>query len=183
MKIRFSDEVLTIAEYAREEAMRTGWRGVGADHLMLGILRHADNEACRTLSAFGLSLSDLKTHIDSRIFEDSPVPYNEMSSVKLTHAGRGILNMSAFEALKVGLNAVQPIHLLLAISRTSGNATADYFLSKGVTTQKLAEKIAASGNEAEAAISLPKFEDIAGALGEQLSHLYGNGESSQNIFS
>lgn len=172
MKIRFSDDILTIAEYAREEAMRTGWRGIGADHLMLAILRHGDNEACRALSALGLSLSEFKSFIDSRIFEDAPVPYNEMSSIKLSNAARSIFSMSAFEALKTGTEEVTPGHLLLALSRTSGNATADYFLSGKITPQGLSENISAQAS-APAPEVLPKFEDIAGALGEQLSNLFG----------
>lgn len=182
MKIRFSDDVLTIAEYAREEAMRTGWRGIGADHLMLAILRHADNGACRTLSDLGLSLSALKTFIDSRIFEDSPIPYNEISSVKLSNGARGILSMSAFEALKAGSEEVLPVHLLLALSRTSGNATADYLLTSSITPQNLSEHIAANcaGTAPE---TLPKFEDIAGALGEQLSNLLGSKNNHTSIYS
>lgn len=182
MKIRFSDDVMTIAEYAREEAMRTGWRGIGADHLMLGILRHADNEACRVLSALGLSLSALKDFIDSRIFEDSPVPYNEMSSVKLSNGARSILNMSAFEALKAGTGEVLPAHLLLALSRTSGNATADFLLTSKITPQALSERIAAAGSKAAPEV-LPKFEDIAGALGEQLSNLFGSKNDNTHFFS
>ena len=182
MKIRFSDDILTIAEYAREEAMRTGWRGIGADHLMLAILRHGENDACRILSALGLSLTALKSFIDSRIFEDNPVPYNEMSRVKLSNGARGILSMSAFEALKAGTEEVLPVHLLLALSRTSGNATADYLLTSRITPQNLSEHIAANRTAASPE-SLPKFEDIAGALGEQLSNLFGSKSNHTNIYS
>lgn len=182
MKIRFSDDVLIIAEYAREEAMRTGWRGIGADHLMLAILRHADNGACRVLSELGISLSDLKTFIDSRIFEDTPIPYNEMSSIKLSNGARGILSLSAFEALKSGVTEVLPAHLLLALSRTGGNAAADYLTTSRITPQALSEHIAAKGTGAAPEV-LPKFEDIAGALGEQLSNLFESKNSHTNIFS
>ena len=36
MKIKFSQELLTILGYARDEAMRTGCYGIGADHIVLG---------------------------------------------------------------------------------------------------------------------------------------------------
>ncbi len=182
MKIRFSNDVMTIAEYAREEAMRTGWRGIGADHLMLAILRHADNEACRVLSAMGLSLSAMKNFIDSRIFEDTPIPYNEISGIKLSNSARGVFNISAFEALKSGTEEVLPTHLLLALSRTSGNATSDYLITSKITPQTLSERIAASSPEATPE-ALPRFEDIAGALGEQLSNLFGSKNNNNQFFS
>ena len=50
MEIKISDELNTIIGYAREEALRTGSYGIGPDHLFLGIIRHADNDACRTLT-------------------------------------------------------------------------------------------------------------------------------------
>ena len=45
MEMKISDELNLIVRYAREEAMRTGSYGIGTDHLVLGILRHADNNA------------------------------------------------------------------------------------------------------------------------------------------
>lgn len=179
MKIQFSDDILTIAEYAREEAMRTGWRGVGADHLMLAIIRHADNDACRILDGMGISLEGFKTFIDSRIFEDTPIPYNEMADIRLSNGARSVMSMSAFEALKAGKSKVLPAHLLLALSRTAGNATAEYFKTSGITPQALSEKIASSAT-VSAEETLPKFEDIAGALGEQLSRLFDNSSDNSN---
>ena len=43
MEIRISEELNSIINYAREEAMRTGSYGIGPDHLFLGIIRHGDN--------------------------------------------------------------------------------------------------------------------------------------------
>ena len=51
MEIKISDELNSIIRYAREEAMRTGSYGIGPDHLFLGMMRQADNDACKVLSA------------------------------------------------------------------------------------------------------------------------------------
>lgn len=184
MKIKFSKEVQTIAEYAREEAMRTGWYGIGPDHLMLAILRHGDNDACRALSALGVSLSSLKAHIDSSIFREEPVPFNDLDKVEMNHAARGVMNMSAFEALRSGLEEVLPAHLLMAISRTSGNATADFFVTTGINPIKLTEHFGVQSRLDESAtLSAPRLQDIAGALGEQLNNLLGSAHNQTNFFS
>lgn len=184
MKIKFSREVQTIAEYAREEAMRTGWYGITPDHLMLAILRHGDNDACRALTALGVNLSSLKAHIDSRIFREEPVPFNDLDKVEMSRAARGVMNMSAFEALRSGLEEVLTAHLLTAISRTGGNATADFFLTSGISPAGLTEYFGVQSRLDEgSALSAPRLEDIAGALGEQLNNLLGAAHNQTNIFS
>ena len=75
MEIKFSAELQTILCYARDEAMRTGSYGLGADHIALGLLRHRDNDACRVLTACGVDLEALKQAIDERIFADRAVPW------------------------------------------------------------------------------------------------------------
>lgn len=184
MKIKFSREVMTIAEYAREEAMRTGWYGITPDHLMLAILRHGDNDACRALAALDVSLSSLKTHIDSRIFREEPVPYNDLDKVEMSRAARGVMNMSAFEALRSGLEEVLTAHLLTAISRTSGNAAADYLTISGITPARLTEHFGVQSRlDESSALYAPRLEDMAGALGEQLNNLLGAAHNQTNIFS
>jgi len=74
MQIRISEELNTILLYARDEAMRTGSYAIGADHLMLGILRHADNAACLLLKEMEVDLTAFKRYIDSCLFRDHSVP-------------------------------------------------------------------------------------------------------------
>ena len=38
MELRISDQLHSIINYSREEAMRTGCYGIAPDHLLLGIL-------------------------------------------------------------------------------------------------------------------------------------------------
>lgn len=63
MEIKISDELNTIIGYAREEALRTGSYGIGPDHLFLGIIRHADNDACRTLTGLGADTDSMKSSL------------------------------------------------------------------------------------------------------------------------
>ena len=53
MEIKISDELNNIIRYAREEAMRTGSYGIGPDHLFLGMMRQAENEACKVIVNLG----------------------------------------------------------------------------------------------------------------------------------
>ena len=83
MEMKISDELNLIVRYAREEAMRTGSYGIGTDHLVLGILRHADNNACRALRGLGADPEEMKQFIDVHIFISMP-RIDDLGTTKLT---------------------------------------------------------------------------------------------------
>jgi len=178
MHIKFSEILLTIAEYARQEAIRTGWRGVGADHLMLGILRHSANDACRILTKLGIDRKDMKRFIDSKVFNEDPIPFSEAENIELTKAAKSILSMSVFEALKLGSDEVLPADLLSAISRTRDNASVDYLHAHGVFTEKIAELNGLAAEEEPRTISA---EEISAVLGEQLSMMFNHTGKKKTI--
>lgn len=174
MKIKFSHELDSALTYARDEAMRTGSYGIRADHLMLGILRHGDNEACRCLESAGISTAGLKEAVDNAIFCDNSIPYNEIDRVGLTRGARSIISASAFEALRRGQREVLCAHLLLAIIRVPGTACGEFLSAGGATYDSLSEILRGTLPTAEeSAASLPRLEDIAGALAEQISNTLG----------
>lgn len=168
---------MTIADYAREEAMRTGWYGVGADHLMLGILRHSANGACRVLARLGIDHRDMKEYIDSRIFREDPIPYFKADSIEFTKAARSIMSMSAFEALKLGNEEVLPTDLLSAISRTRDNASIDYLHTHGIHTENIAA-VSRNADRREPETISP--EEISAVLGEQLNRII-NSPQNKNV--
>ena len=62
MQIQISDQLNGIIQYAREEAMRTGSYGIGPDHLFLGMMRQADNEACKVLVGLGVAIHTVNAY-------------------------------------------------------------------------------------------------------------------------
>ena len=67
MEIRISDQLNSIINYSREEAMRTGSYGIAPDHLLLGILRHRENSAADALLGVGTDLEELKQFIETEL--------------------------------------------------------------------------------------------------------------------
>jgi len=178
MRIKFSEILLMIAEYARQEAVRTGWNSVGADHLMLGILRHSANDACRILAKLGIDKAEMKDFIDSRILREDTVPYNFRDSIELSNAARGVLSLSAFEALKQGYDEVMPADLLSAISRTRDNASSDYLHEHSISTGSI-EALSGLSND-EPVRTIPP-EELSAVLGEQLSRIYNSSGKKKKI--
>ena len=174
MEIKFSNELLSILQYARDEAMRTGSYGIGADHIMLAMLRHGDNNACRALAACGVAADGLKEAIDRKIFSEKAVPWQDRAMVRPTRAAAAQLSAAAYEALKYGQHEILSSHFLLALVRSGTGAAADLLRERGLEYGQLRDLM----HEHRFILprrqdGLPRVEDLLGPLGEQLTRLYG----------
>lgn len=139
MDFRFSDVFFKVLEFSRDEAVRTGWHNIGADHIMLAVLRHGDNDACRALEASGVDLTAFKCHIDEAVFVDEAIPWEDRESVNLCDSARSMLQHAALEAARCGDEVLGPLHFLLAVCRISGSYSHDYLDDCGVELRPLVE--------------------------------------------
>lgn len=117
MEIKFSDELNASLSYGREEALRTGNYGIGPDHMLLGILRHSANSACRILEDAGVDLSRLKTLIDTKVTTGEDIPFSDLEKVNFSRTGQNIISLMLLETRKCGCEISFPVHLLLALLR------------------------------------------------------------------
>lgn len=132
MDIKISDELNGIISYAREEAMRTGSYGIGADHLFLGIIRHDDNRAATVLKGVDVDVEALKKFIDSRIFTNERIPFSELDNITFSREAQNILSLTIIEATKLKEPEVSSNHLLLVLCRTTGSYGYAFLRSIGI---------------------------------------------------
>ena len=132
MDIKISDELNGIISYAREEAMRTGSYGIGADHLFLGIIRHDDNRAATVLKGVDVDVEALKKFIDSRIFTNERIPFSEIDNITFSREAQNILSLTIIEATKLKEPEVSSNHLLLVLCRTTGSYGYAFLRSIGI---------------------------------------------------
>ncbi len=131
MEISISDELNSIINFAREEAMRTGSYGIAPDHLFLGILRHRENTAVDTLRGLGTDIEEMKQFIDSHIFTNEHVPYSEIDKVTFSRGAQNALSLTILEATKVHCPNASSQHLLLALCRQGDSYGATYLRDLG----------------------------------------------------
>ena len=184
MEIKFSPDLQTILRYARDEAARTGSYGVGADHVVLGLLRHRDNDACRILSACGVDLDAFKRDIDAQVLRDRPVPWQDQAQIRPTRSAAALVGGAAYETLKQGGHEIFPAHLLLALARHEKSTAAELLRGRELDYDRLfalmREKKYIFPQEE---MNPPRLEDLLGPLGEQLTRLYANTASETNFYS
>ena len=142
MEIKFSTDLQTILRYARDEAARTGSYGVGADHVVLGLLRHRDNDACRILSACGVDLDAFKRDIDAQVLRDRAVPWQDQAQIRPTRGAAALVGGAAYEAKKI---LRKNNGLFEKLAADYGEADPDYPLFRNLPDKKkgIADKIAA----------------------------------------
>lgn len=145
MEMNVSDEIGRIVAYALEEAMRTGSWEITVDHLLLGILREDGCDACKALEDLGVDLAHLKRYIDAEIAGGDPIPYTDMEEVTYSRQARGAISLSIAAASALGHSQVSSVHLLLAISRSSGSVGQSYLLARSVNHSRLLSHLRRSG--------------------------------------
>lgn len=139
MEISFSEDFLTVLEFSRNEALRTGWHNISSDHIMLAVLRHKDNPACRVLELCGASPDEFKTTLDDALFVDEQIPWSERESINFCESALGMLRNASVEALRCHTGLLDSFHFLLAVCRTNGSCSHDYLETHGIELRALVE--------------------------------------------
>ncbi|MBO4263530.1 MAG: Clp protease N-terminal domain-containing protein [Bacteroidales bacterium] len=161
----FSEEWEILLAYARDEAMRTGWLNIAPDHLMLAILRHRDNAACRLLVSSGIAPDACKDALDEAVFSPEPVPYAMRDSIFPNARTLAVLNIALLEASQCPALPPCALHLLAALLRT-GNSRACAYLREHRLTLSAIRSLYPKTNGPETPVPDPK--EIAEILAEQI---------------
>ena len=67
MNENFSERMISVLEYVKEEALRLGDETIGVEHLILGIIREGKGSAIKVLNILGLEMKDLRKAIEEVI--------------------------------------------------------------------------------------------------------------------
>ena len=111
MEISISDELNSIINYSRDEAMRTGSYGIAPDHLFLGIIRHAENTAADALRGLACDLQEMKQFIDSHIFTNEHIPYSDIENITFSRGAQNVLSFTILEATRIKSSQASSQHL------------------------------------------------------------------------
>lgn len=176
MDLKFSDEFNAIASIAEIEAARTGHKRILPEHLMLGLIRHKDNNARKALLSLGADLKELKKMLDDIVFiEDANMA---VARILPTKAAARLVHAACYEAFKAESSELLSTHLLLALCRSEDNSCREILDKAGIRYENLLEHLKEnSGFRPDTTIKTPKMEEAMSALGEQLTNLLGSSKS------
>lgn len=132
MEISISDELNSIINFSREEAMRTGSYCIAPDHLFLGILRHRENTAVDALRGAMIDIEEMKQFIDEKIFTNEHIPYSEIDKVSFSRGAQNALSFTILEATKLRSAQASSQHLLLALCKVGSSYGSTYLHDQGI---------------------------------------------------
>jgi ATP-dependent Clp protease ATP-binding subunit ClpC len=129
MEAKFSKRVKDVISLSREEALRLGNDYIGAEHLMLGMIREGEGVALSIMRKLGVAIEDLKTSLEqiTKTSEDSGV--KNPTSIPLTKQSEKVLKITYLEARIFKSDTIGTEHLLLSILRDQ-DSVASQLLSK-----------------------------------------------------
>ncbi|MDR1762742.1 MAG: ATP-dependent Clp protease ATP-binding subunit [Dysgonamonadaceae bacterium] len=127
MRKNFTDSVKNVLMFSREEAGRLHNNRVGAEHILLGMLRDRNGKASGIFQKLGVSAEDLKLSLDNELFEDGKAAAE--NQVTMDKNIESILRISVLESMNLKSKETDTEHLLLAILKEN-NTLASRILDK-----------------------------------------------------
>lgn len=115
---RFSEPARLVVVYAQEEARGLGHQHIGAEHLLLGVVRVET-------AILPAGLDDIRARIGKG-------PGTWSGQIPFTSGARSTLERSVGEATALGHDHIAPAHLLLGLSEEP-----EAMLAAGATTERI----------------------------------------------
>ena len=121
MDNNFSLQVKDIISFSREEALRLGNDFIGTEHLLLGVIREANNLAIKILQQLNVDLFELRKEIELAVKDKSGKNIPNINSLPLTKQAEKVIRVTVLEAKALKSPMVETEHLLLSILKNKEN--------------------------------------------------------------
>ena len=131
---KFTDRARKAMQLANSEARRLRHEYLGAEHILLGLLKEGSGVAAHVLKEFGISsLPDLRAHVDKYVMA-GPEPYIIGPDDKLPHHpdATRVLHAAVDEALSLGDGYVGTEHILLGLLRETDGIVSHVMADMGL---------------------------------------------------
>jgi len=134
----YSNIVQNVVRFSRDEAIRLGKNYIGAEHLLLGLIKEGEGVAVKILENLKIDLLDLKQKIEESTFPKVSVTQKDI--MPLTMQAEKVMKISYLEAKISKSHVIETEHLLLSIMK-GDNSAAQILDQYGVTYELVQEEL------------------------------------------
>lgn len=145
MEAKFSPQVKDVISFSREEALRLGHDYIGAEHLLLGLIREGDGMAIKILKSLGVDTSKLRRSIEDSVRGTSSVTVN-LGNIPLTKQAEKVLKITYLEAKIFKSDLIGTEHLLLSILRDDDNIASQILLQYSINYEIFKQEVEVNKN-------------------------------------
>jgi ATP-dependent Clp protease ATP-binding subunit ClpC len=139
MEAKFSNRVKEVISLSREEALRLGHDYIGAEHLLLGMIREGEGVAVGLLKKLGISLEELRLAVENAIKGTATGNVKNLDKIPLTRQSEKVLKITYLEAKIFKSELIGTEHLLLSILRDEDNIATQILEKFEVTYEVIKE--------------------------------------------
>ncbi len=140
MEAKFSPRVKDVISFSKEEAMRLQHDYIGAEHLLLGLIREGEGIAIKILKSLGINLAELRKSIEGTV-KGSAVANTNMGNIPLTKQAEKALKITYLEAKVFKSDVIGTEHLLLAILKDEDNIATQILNQYGISYEIVKEEL------------------------------------------
>jgi len=130
---KFSERARRVLTLAQEEAQHLNHSYIGTEHILLGLVREDEGVAAKILTNMGLTLSKIRSAVESKIGHDEKPNTGEIG---LTPGAKRIIELAIDEARHLSHNYIGTEHLLLGLLHEGEGVAAEVLDSFGVTLER-----------------------------------------------
>lgn len=145
MEAKFSPQVKDVISFSREEALRLGHDYIGAEHLLLGLIREGDGMAIKILKSLGIDTLKLRRSIEEAVRGTSNATVN-LGNIPLTKQAEKVLKITYLEAKIFKSDLIGTEHLLLSLLRDDDNIASQILLQYGVNYETFKQEVEVNKN-------------------------------------
>jgi ATP-dependent Clp protease ATP-binding subunit ClpC len=140
MEAKFSPRVKDVISFSKEEAMRLQHDYIGAEHLLLGLIREGEGIAIKILKSLGINLAELRKSIEGTV-KGSAIGSGNMSNIPLTKQAEKALKITYLEAKVFKSDVIGTEHLLLSILKDEDNIATQILNQYGISYEIVKEEL------------------------------------------
>lgn len=165
MEARFSNRVKEVISLSREEALRLGHDYIGAEHLLLGMIREGEGVAVGLLKKLGVSMEQIKVEVEQATKGTSTGNVKNLASIPLTRQSEKVLKITYLEAKIFKSELIGTEHLLLSILRDDDNIATQVLGKFDVSYEVVKELLEYHSQNPEASSDTDDEDDIPRSFG------------------
>jgi len=135
---RFNEKAIKAVMMAQEESRRLGHNYVGVEMLLIGVLAENTGIAATVLRKLGLNLKEARKAVEDVIGRGAGVVSVE---IPFTPAAKRALMDGAEEARQLNSNAIDTVHILLALVKEDSESVAKVWEKLNIDPKKVPEEI------------------------------------------
>src|SRR2546422_6834855 len=136
---RFNDRAKRVLALAQNEAILFNHNYIGAEHLLLGLIREGDGVAARVLDSLGVDLAKARKAVEFVIGRGTQT--TTPSEITLSPRTKKVIELGIDEARKLGHSHVGTEHLLLGLVREGESVGAGVLESLGVSLEQIRHRV------------------------------------------